>query len=379
MMHSSKKWELSELSQAMARAIFQKAHSRFIRQEGDVVKFNGFWRDGDKQNVCAWLDKASWHDAKTGEGGGCKEFAKIAFNLTLPEFMKFYGNTKPKHITIKEHKSFKALEPGYVDGTWRELSKRDLKRNDHAAIWLIEKRGFNSPRQLIGSGFANLGLEDLEIFGPQHHKLIQHRLALGQQIIAPLRGLSSDQVQNLFFRSMGECPKEEKSRLLTGAGGWSDPDGSPRAFGFPYLINDFPNLVLCEGMADYFAAECLLDGEEKYLPLGASNAAALATWAEWLVKSQYKGRVTWIYQLDTDYQGKINASGPGQLGAIRAHKILSTANIASKLFEWPTFLREVARIKQIPNDLAQIFSITDYDNTILGPIFLKILIGKIKR
>jgi len=381
-MDKTAKWITSDFSSALKNAVLSNADNNSIQIKSDRVLFNGFWRGGDSQNVCLWLDKATWHDAKTGDGGGCKDFAKVAFNMSLPEFMQRFGTiTAQINVPISRKDAFDGPQKltKAVDEIWLGLQKNDLNRPDLAADWLRNKRGFASPRQLIGSGFTNLGMEDLKLFEPQHHKLIQKRLLIGPQIIAPLRGVHSEQVKNLFFRSIADCPKEEKSRLLTGAGGWKDPDGSPRAFGFPYLIHDFPNLVLCEGMADYFAAECLLEGEEKYLPLGASNAAALATWAEWIVKSQYKGRVTWVYQLDTDQQGKIDASGPGQNSAIQAHKILSTANMPSKLFAWAVFLKDVPKIKQIPNDLAQVFSITHYDNSILGPIFLKTLMGKNKK
>ncbi len=381
-MDKTAKWITSDFSSALKNAVLSNADNNSIQIKSDRVLFNGFWRGGDSQNVCLWLDKATWHDAKTGDGGGCKDFAKVAFNMSLPEFMQRFGTiTAQINVPISRKDAFDGPQKltKAVDDIWLGLQKNDRNRPDLAADWLRNKRGLTSPRQLIGSGFANLGMEDLKLFEPQHHKLIQKRLLIGPQIIAPLRGVHSEQVKNLFFRSIADCPKEEKSRLLTGAGGWKDPEGSPRAFGFPYLIHDFPNLVLCEGMADYFAAECLLEGEEKYLPLGASNAAALDTWAEWIVKSQYKGRVTWVYQLDTDQQGKIDASGPGQNSAIQAHKTLSTANMPSKLFEWAVFLKDVPKIKQIPNDLAQVFSITHYDNSILGPIFLKTLMGKTKK
>ena len=87
-------WTIDDLSRAMTNAVFQHANGRLLKQNGDIIKFNGFWRNGDKQNVCAWLNKATWHDIKTGDGGGGKEFAKVAFNISLPEFMEKFGNIK---------------------------------------------------------------------------------------------------------------------------------------------------------------------------------------------------------------------------------------------------------------------------------------------
>ena len=158
------KWNIDELCQAMDNAISQCANSRYLRRSGNTVKFNGFWRDGDKQNVCAWLDKATWHDAKTGEGGGCKEFAKVAFNLSLPEFMERYAGFKPKvyKTAVPADKPVRLITHD-VHQIWQELCARDQKRADLASHWLEEERGIKTPRSFIGSGFANLYEEDLEL------------------------------------------------------------------------------------------------------------------------------------------------------------------------------------------------------------------------
>ena len=82
-------------------SITSHANDRALTQDGNELKFNGFWRNGDKQNVCAWLDRATWHDAKTGEGGGCKEFAKIAFGMNLSDFMeRFSGQPYSTRVDI---------------------------------------------------------------------------------------------------------------------------------------------------------------------------------------------------------------------------------------------------------------------------------------
>jgi hypothetical protein len=88
---NSEKWVTSDYSQAMEQAIYKNANQRFICNRGGKLLFNGFWRNGKKQNVCAWLDKATWCDAKTGDKGGCKDFAQIAFGMSLKEFMDTYG------------------------------------------------------------------------------------------------------------------------------------------------------------------------------------------------------------------------------------------------------------------------------------------------
>ncbi len=358
---------MPDLSYAMLQAIQQSANRRCLSHHGNKLSFNGFWRSGNNQNVCAWLDKATWHDIKTGHGGGCKEFAKVAFNMTLPQFMLKFGNVNKKDnndfledIDIaaafagagKEHARARPELSKPVDDVWQALSKNTNSKTDPAAEWLSKERGFEEPRRHLGSGFANLSEDDIKLFEPIHHSLIKQRLALSPQLVVPIRGVHSDAVKNLFFRSMGKVDKSEKTRLLTGAGGWKDPDESPRAFGFPHLIEDFPNLVLFEGMADYFAGEALLAFEEKWLPIGASNAEGLNKWALWLSKSKYSGQVVIVYQLDPDSQGELTAEEIGPSMAVKAMQTLKDSSIRARFFNWQFYLNNTTSKPETISDIA---------------------------
>jgi hypothetical protein len=356
MLNRSAKWTVDELSQAMANAIFASANSRLLKQQGDIVKFNGFWRKGDKQNVCAWLNKAAWHDAKTGEGGGCKEFAKVAFNINLPEFMERFG--PHKLLASSDFKKAINDKPGpspvtlikSVEQIFQSLCRPDKIRNDRASEWL-EERGLVDPRSYIGSGFANLNESDISIFDDQHQNFIRQRLSIAHQIIVPLRSPDSAQAKNLFFRSISSCPKEDKSRLLPNAAGWHEPDGAPRAFGFPHLINDFPNLILCEGMADYFTTELLLDCEHNFLPIGVGSASALPKWAIFLAEQGFDGNVIIIFHLDQDKNGNLSDIGIGQENSIKCINHLQGAGINAKLFPWLRFLKRLNNFTEV-RDLA---------------------------
>jgi hypothetical protein len=373
------KWEKNDLGQAMANAVFRCAGQKNIKRVGDKLMFNGFWRNGDKLNVCIWQNEATWHDAKTGEGGGCKEFAKIAFNMDLPEFMNGFAlKTDVSKIAKPVEKKVVTELSLPIDKLWASIIKADQSSVDESSQWLSKKRGFLSPRKVIGSGFANLNKDCLNLFEVKHQDLIKQRIELGPQIIVPIRGAHSDKELNLFFRAISNVAKEDKSRLLTGAGGWSSEDGSPRAFGFPGRIKEFPNLVICEGMADYFAAEYLLYGDEKYLPLGASNASALIKWAQWLAEKTYEGRIILIYQLDTNESGLISTTATGQSYAIKAMKILKTANIKAELFKWPQFLTSIPNYRKMPADIAEVFADVGSQREFLSEIFFR-LHGEIKK
>jgi hypothetical protein len=353
---NSQKWTSADLSAAIKTAVLQ--NSSQTKVSGGKLLFNGFWRQGEHQNVCLWPDRGTWHDAKTGDGGGCKEFAKVAFNLSLPEFMKRFGTLSSQindNLPLKEIFDAQKQLNKSINQIWLELQKLDQNQPDLAEKWLISERGFYLPRFNIGSGFANLSIEGVELFEHFHQKFIRHRLSLGPQVIVPLRGIHSDQVQNLFFRAISECSKEEKSRLLAGAGGWHETDGTPRAFGFPHLIHDFPNLVLCEGMADYFAAECLLEDNEKFLPIGTASASAIPKWAEWLIKTNYKGQIIIVNQWDENNFGQISPDGIGPSKSVQALAALKKENLAARLFDWSFYLENTtthpAGIKDLADSL----------------------------
>ena len=320
--------------------------------------FNGFWRNGNHQNVCAWLDKATWHDIKTGDGGSCKDFAKTAYNMSLPEFMKSFGQPSDCLDIAQIFRQAPQKQPDTPIITkppneiWEQLIKRDQGREDLAAQWLINERGLKSPRRWIGSGFANLLSDDLDLFEPMHHNLIKERLATGPQLIAPIRSVHSDEVKNLLFRTIAKVDKKDKSRLLTGAGGWSDPDGTPRAFGFPHLIEEFPNIVIFEGMADYFAGELLLASNEKWLPLGGCNADDLKKWALWLSKRKYSGRVNIVYQLDQNEEGEPTAEETGPMMAVKAMQIFQDNGINAEFFNWQFYLENTTNHPENITDLA---------------------------
>lgn len=374
-MQQNHQWNGADFSQAMRTAIEQSADPHCLRRSNDKIVFNGFWRSGTHPNVCAWLDKATWSDAKTGQGGSCKDFAKVAFNLSLPQFMRKFGDASNSNeedygqrldiaAAFAKRSSPQLTKP--VDDIWQELCVRDRSRTDCAAQWLTDKRGFEQPRRFIGSGFSNLTKDDIDLFEPHHRSLIEYRLSLGPQLVAPLRGVHSDKVNNLFFRAVSDVAKDEKSRLLTGAGGFKDADDSPRAFGFPHLIKDFSNIVLCEGMADYFAAEVLLADNEKWLPIGASNADGLKKWALWLSKSKFSGRVTIVYQLDPDDEGELGTEMVGPQKATEAMRVLNENNITARFFNWALYLNHTTASPDRVNDLADSLKL-DHELKEAGP------------
>lgn len=355
----NEKWVVDDFAEAMQNAVNRYANPKLLMRQNSKILFNGFWRDGDKSNVCMWPGNATWHDAKTGVGGGCKEFAKTAFNMTLPDFMKrfsdfqstYTGSTKIDVGEILEI-SQNNLPSKPLHLIWSEINTSSINNSSSALNWFKHERGFTDIDKFVGSGFASLEEKHVSCFDERHRKFIRYRLNVGHQLMVPLRSSNSDSVKNFVFRTITPCDKSEKTCLLPEAGGWSDPDGSPRAFGFPHLFMDFPHLVLCEGMADYFAAECLLQDSEKLLPLGAANADALGKWAQWLVDRNYSGHVTLIYHLDKDEHGLLSNKSIGPRKALQSLATFRKNGLKAHLFDWPTYIENITTHHNEIKDLA---------------------------
>ena len=339
-MNNNTHWDVKDLGNAMRNAVLRHANPRFTKERNNKILCNGFWRGGDKQNVCIWPDTATWKDIKTAEGGGCKKFAEHAFNLSLPEFMERYGNLfLPQLKKYKEIPNDKIIITEYLDVIWKNILKDNCLSN-RAADNFLEARGFIDPRTCIGSGYANLNIEYCDFFSPPHATFLRDRIGQGPQLLVPVRDISSDKVSNLFIRNLTPQNPDQKSRLLPNMGGWQDNEKNPRAFGFPHLINEFNYLLLFEGMADYFAGEYLINHDHNFLPIGVPSASFFPKWAELLVSRKYKGNIIIIYQLDRQ-NGKLSVDAIGAKFGTEALKILRNHGAKAFAFNWPCFLEKI--------------------------------------
>lgn len=337
-MNDNTQWDIKDLGEAMRNAVLRHAEPRFIKERNNKILCNGFWRNGNKQNICIWTDTATWKDIKTDMGGGCKKFAEHVFNLSLPEFMTQYGSSffKPKQI---QHKSNgKIIFAESLNMIWIKIQKD--KNTSKAAYDFLENRGFINPAFCIGSGYADLTNTNCNLFSSAHRNFLQDRIKKGPQLLVPIRDISSDRVCNLFVRTIAPKNSEQKSRLLPGMGGWHDEDKNPRAFGYPHLFNEFDHIILLEGMADYFAGEYLIDHDHKFLPIGVPSASFFPKWAELLMQRKYKGRVTILYQLDRQ-NGRLSINAVGTKFGAAALKILRNHNCRANTFDWPGFVEKI--------------------------------------
>src|SRR5690606_18491026 len=89
-----------------------------------------------------------------------------------------------------------------VHDVWKQLQRIESAKEDRAAEWLSKTRGIEDPREVLKCGFANLTKADASLFDSSHQSFITHRTGLGAQIVVPLRSAKSNEVKNLFFRSI---------------------------------------------------------------------------------------------------------------------------------------------------------------------------------
>ena len=340
---NNEKWTLDHFNYALRAAIEKHANKKFLRTYSNKILFNGFWRQGNKQNVCAWLNKATWSDAKTGESGGIKEFASVAFGLSLPEFMNEYGPTcsqSTKPVEIKKEKPVICD----LDSIFKTLGKNRVAKEDHAALWLEEARGIELPREKIYSGFENITPKEAHLFSQAHKGFISHRTKTGKHLVAPLRSPQSDKIENLFFRKIGFLGEnfgaEEKSRLLPNVGGLSKKDGTPLGFGLPHLVEEADIVVLCEGFADTLCLEAMLEDHLNITVIGSPSAKFLPKWSQWLANN-CNATLFVVYHLD---HSKDDSLGVGQENAIAAANIYRNAKKRAHLFPWPKFLLQLKRL-----------------------------------
>ncbi len=339
-MNNGVHWSIKDLGYAMRNAVLRHAEPRLTKERNNKILCNGFWRSGDKQNVCIWTDTATWKDIKTDDGGGCKKFAEHVFNLSLPEFMEQYGSSLS--APIKQRQQQPRSNPIFDDSIntiWMRIQK-DNYNISRAVDGFLEARGFINPRSCIGSGYAELTYSLCDSFSSSHKTFLLDRLNTGPQLLVPIRSITSDRISNLFIRSIAPKSQDQKSRLLPEMGGWHDEETNPRAFGFPHLIDEFEHLILFEGMADYFAGEYLLDHDHKFLPLGVPSASFFPKWAELLGQRKYKGKVTIVYQLDRQ-NGKLSINAVGTKFGAEALKILRNHNCKAITFNWPGFVEKI--------------------------------------
>ena len=340
---NNEKWTLDHFNHAMRSAIEKNANKRFLRTRGDKILFNGFWRQGNKQNVCAWINKATWSDMKTGEGGGVKEFASVAFNQSLPEFMASYGPADSQIVTPIEFKAEEIVECD-LDRIFKNLTAKRKEIQDCATLWLETVRGIDNPREKIYSGFENIAPSDAIFFPLGLKSFIASRTVNGHHLVAPLRSPKSEKIENFFFRKLNFKEQfvdpAEKSRLLPGVGGLSTDDNLPLGFGLPHLAPDAGMVVLCEGFVDTLCMEAMLEEYLHITVIGSPSAKFLPKWSQWLADNS-KATLCVVCHLDEETN---RGRGIGQTSALKALQVYRNSGKEAHLFSWINCCLQLRRL-----------------------------------
>lgn len=346
---ASPKWEAHHYGAALMAAIESRADT-LVPAASEMIRFNAWWREGDGPTVSAWPHKGTWHDHKTQEGGGVKEFARTAFKMSFTAFMDKFGGVSVLPLRRAHLEVAKPLiRPGIIDACWSTLVASRSEWFDHAAFWLEHIRGIPAPRELIYSGFETITVESTTVkpytkatprpvFPPGQQRFLREHLSRGEFMAAPIRSAKTGLVNNILLRRLDPEGKADKVRLLPGCGGWSDEDGTPRGYGMLHQARDASTVVLCEGLVDTLSAEALLQGQPAVSVVGSPSAKTLPRLGQWLSQNSAAG-IAVLFHLDSDLQsGKISATGIGQQTAAQTVKLCRELGRTARLFPWPQFL-----------------------------------------
>jgi hypothetical protein len=334
------RWAPEDYGRAIEAAVLSHASPKCVKRKGDRVWFNGFWRGGDDPNCVAHCRDGNWSDMKTGEHGIARDFAALAFGISVTEFMERFGPGQgPRAIRDERPRAPVARCPWDVDALWdRILGAMPDPRSDPATRWLTAVRGFPPQADaVVASGHASVSRGQVGLFPGKLRRWIARRVEITSHMIAaPIRHAGTGRVENIQFRTLVQPtdPDDNGRRFLPDAF-LSDPaDGTPYGYGDPYRALRADVVVLVEGMADTFAAEGFLRDHPECAAVGAISASTFGHWARYLRKKT-RGQVVVACQLD-----KPDAKGM-RVGIERAAELVDTlraVGVPCSFFDWSRFL-----------------------------------------
>lgn len=345
------KWALENYRSAILNAV--RTNAKHHRIAGNKILFNGFWRNGSKENVCAWTDTATWHDLKTGEGGGVKKFAEIAFGCSLQEFMERFSELHfpARPLVSQQFQSKKNEAQVILNEAWQGVASGGSNR---ARKWLDIERGIS-----ISSERADFFIADLQ---PLSHRLYPDAISSFVEkfenrpgLVSPIINFETGDVVNCIIRLVEEAGSN-KARFLP-----NQPvirtDKAPVGFGEPHLHKKATNIILCEGLTDTIAATALAQNREKTIVIGATSANALPFIGQWL-SANSDAHINLIFHLDILPGSGLSSRAIGQSKAVEALKFFSKSPHRAVLFDWPSFLDELSVLAK-QNAYLEVFDLAD--------------------
>lgn len=308
--------DLLDLAYAMQRAVEQHAAPRTLSRVGPRMYFNGWWREGKNPNCLVNVGNATWHDFKTGEGGGCKHFAQTAFGLGLRDFLDRFGRLDPSQPRIPP-----PPEPPPRDGIpafWDQLKARAAA----SAAW-VRRRGV--PPDEVVSGFADLSAGAFR-HEPYMEGWVQRFVrANGQAIVVPMRSMATGAVENLHFRSL--IPGRERRFMPRGRLTWQD---DVRLYGMADKALDAGLTVVTEGAFDTMALEAMLRPLSEVCVVGVAGTGLYTALARALFRKR-RGSVMFVPQVDD----------AGLLATAKAAALLEEGQVPYRMFDWDRLLERL--------------------------------------
>lgn len=289
-------WSDADFALAMERAVL--AHADVTKRNAGRVRFNAWWRGGDAANVSLNLTSGVWRDFVTGEKGGARQFALVAFGLPLVEFMRAFGSdlgSAGDPLSVKRREATREqVDTSRKDvlPIWAALSSGDVAP---ASAWLRTRRGFpGNVESVVDSGYGCL-IEPPDNLPWDIRRWAEKIVSeFGPFIVVPLRCTKTGNVESLHFRPMSATKDGRRflpnTRTVT-------PDRFVRVYGLPRGGLVAKRLFICEGAVDTMLVESFVSGRPSISVVGSPSASVTPTLVEWL-RAKVRGDVVLVPQQD---------------------------------------------------------------------------------
>lgn len=362
-----KRVDNTKLGRSMILCAASRADS--FREVDDGAVFNAYWRNDAKTTVKIFASTAAWHDTKTGESGGARDFArlngmtmaamsamfpahgssraptattpaaapKVADLPPLPPIPQMPSRPAASQMPTTTTPPPSSLPPPIppmpplpgrhlvarmteAQGVWEE-TKADAAAKEKARAYIANERGLRGFVSKIDACYAGYDSTARDIAG----------LASGRAVAVPLMDTNGD-VKNVAFRFLNP---RGGPKCMTLAGLGVGNANAPLGFGRMHdAARGAPRVLVVEGLMDTLVAEALVG--DRICVVGAPSAGALSSsWMAAFPRVVAPGAQVRLL-------AHVDASEAGVKHMTSLHRALLLARCNAVMIRWSRLLYELA-------------------------------------
>jgi hypothetical protein len=311
------------------------------REVDDGVVCNAFWRGDPKVTVKIFTTTGAWSDAKTGESGGARDFARLN-GMTLRQLLRaFPAQGRVDRSPTPQVPLTRLLPPlpplpdipGQLatqtpaaptfnaQAVW-DAAVSDTASKERARSYLANDRGLGSFVAAINDGYAGLNAAPC-VVGERLATL----LGEGVAVAVPLRDVYG-QIANVAFRLTH--PRDGQPKCVTLPGSSIGVPGRPVGFGNMRAAGNARILLIAEGLMDTLVAQALVGPD--VIVIGAHSASQLGSqWANAMPRALSPG--TQIHLLP-----HMDGNGVGMKAMSELHRNLVDDGKQAAMVRWSRVL-----------------------------------------